>query len=65
VVLLVGHLPSLGLVAALLLGAKGAGGSPLIFEPATLCQIQLDRMEPGRGRLVLHLPATLAAGLGA
>lgn len=60
-VLLAGHLPSMGLLAAYLLGSDRQDLT--VFEPATLCLIHLERPEPGRGRLMLHLPYTLNAGL--
>ena len=60
-ILLAGHLPSMGLLAAYLLGSSRQDLA--VFEPATLCLIHLERPEPGRGRLMLHLPCALTMSL--
>ena len=56
-VMLVGHQPDLGLLAASLLGLRDAGVLPV--GKASLMGIELRRYAPGGGSLDFHLPVEL------
>jgi phosphohistidine phosphatase len=60
-ILLAGHEPDLGDLAAHLLGAEGA----VDFKKGALCCIEVDGLPPaGPGILRFHLPPTALRGLG-
>jgi len=60
-VALVGHEPSIGEIAARLIGAR----EPLAFKKGTVCRIDAAALPPsGAGRLVWHLPPRALRALG-
>jgi phosphohistidine phosphatase len=60
-VALVGHMPSIGDIAARLIGAK----EPLAFKKGSVCRIDVDTLPPaGAGRLVWLLPPRALKALG-
>lgn len=61
-ILLVGHEPDMGLLAASLIGLETGG--PLPFSPGTIARIDIDSWPPSHGgSLVWVLTARLAASL--
>lgn len=56
-VMLVGHQPDLGLLAASLLGLRDAGNLPV--GKATLIGLQARHLTPGNGSLEFYLPVKL------
>lgn len=56
-VMLVGHQPDLGMLAASLLGLKADGNLPV--SKASLACIELDHVTPGGGSLAFFLPARM------
>jgi phosphohistidine phosphatase len=60
-VALVGHMPSIGEIAARLIGAK----EPLAFKKGGVCCIETETLPPvGAGQLVWFLPPKALRGLG-
>ena len=59
---LVGHMPSIGEIAAKLVGAK----EPLAFKKGSVCRIDFAAMPPaaGSGRLYWHIPPRALRALG-